>query len=386
MTSFSKQAAQRLVCCAGVCLILWTCPEIGNAGETPRPRVSLSWALDDAARSECIGVEALQQLVSERLKEDVFIGAGAGATRIMGQVSRAGEGAWLASFQVLGTGDALKGERRLRVAADRCRDLDPALSLVLALLIDPDLPVDAEAEPPAGEGDAAFDTVNTEATDGEPDATTGSGEGAAPPEKVETETAVPLRPVVHIRQGRELTTSKERRLLVAFGVGGEMQPALLMAPLPAPRLAARLGLRDMGAVEINVAYFTPQTQQMRGSDMDGEVTLSILEVGLDVRPRIFGRGIFVLDIITGCHIGALWFEGRGFSRDQKGANWLLDLPFGLGAALWFRSRFSLSLDLGAAVYVKREQTEVAMTDGGSRRVHEIPTATFFAVLSFLLRL
>ena len=297
------------------------------------------------------------------------------------------------------TEENLKGERRFRVASGRCRDLDNALSLVLALLIDPNLPIDVDLPPmleprsPVEEKNAPNQVADSAPLprDSRPDSEQSANTEAAPQDYETTFAVVPVpvtppKLLIQLRQRGHLAVPERReRYQFLVGAGIEIQPGLFMFAIPAPRLSVGARLLGVGALEIAIAFFTPQTKQVTGTE--GEATMSILRTGLNVRPQIFSRGIFYLDAVVGCHVGVIWFTGRNFTQDHKGKNWLLDLPVGLSAMLSLSPRSNLLVDLGAAVYVKQEEINVGI-EGSDETipVHTTPRATFEAVIGLLVNL
>lgn len=109
-------------------------PITGAAAQPARAPVHLRWARP--AGSTCIAAPALEHKVEALLERTVFVADERAAVRIAGRVEAHGNG-WIATLQVVGRQDASGPRlRQLEHEGSDCAALNPALTVVLATLID----------------------------------------------------------------------------------------------------------------------------------------------------------------------------------------------------------------------------------------------------------
>ena len=101
-----------------------------------KPNARLSWVRIAGAES-CADADALKKSVAARLGRDPF--AGSSSIDIEGTVAREPK-RWIAKLWMRDDKGAPLGERELTSDADTCASLSEAVSLAIALAIDPDVP------------------------------------------------------------------------------------------------------------------------------------------------------------------------------------------------------------------------------------------------------
>src|SRR5690606_39206062 len=99
-------------------------------------RSSLHWVRLPGAEA-CMNSQELAQAVEARLGRSVFVSASQGELAVQGHVRKESPG-FLVTLTVSRADGSITGKRELGPSKD-CRDLDEALVLVIALLLDPDV-------------------------------------------------------------------------------------------------------------------------------------------------------------------------------------------------------------------------------------------------------
>jgi hypothetical protein len=112
--------------------------------DAPAPHV-LRWTRAPGAEA-CTDSHALRARVAARLGRDVFIDDDQQAISIEGHV-RPSERGWQVAISVRGPDAELIGQRELEEPSADCRELDDALALMIALIVDPDAAMRAPAPP-----------------------------------------------------------------------------------------------------------------------------------------------------------------------------------------------------------------------------------------------
>lgn len=113
---------------------------------TPRTS-SLSWVRTSGAES-CVSTPVLARSVEERLRRPVFVSAADASVSVEGLVQRTDKPAgWTATLTLRDAKGEPLGTRELHRDGADCHALDASLSLVIAVMIDPD----AKADEPAPE-------------------------------------------------------------------------------------------------------------------------------------------------------------------------------------------------------------------------------------------
>jgi hypothetical protein len=143
MIGGSESGGGTLRACAPCWIALGLVVSAGSAAAQETPRVRFSFArLGDAG--ECTGESVLRARVSERLGYDPFVEPA--SQHIEGVVQRAEVG-WSAHIYHRDLEGRALGERELTTGLASCTDLDEAIVLAVALVIDPERAL-APPEPP----------------------------------------------------------------------------------------------------------------------------------------------------------------------------------------------------------------------------------------------
>jgi hypothetical protein len=138
-------------------------------------RVALAWTRDADAQT-CISMEEIRARLAQRFDGTRFVVDETTATpiQLQGHIERASS-KWVATWTLSTSDGEGGGERQLQSSNRNCRELDDALMLVAALLLEPWLqqqrevaPQPTPSEPPAEESSAASPTTPT--TPSEPQA------------------------------------------------------------------------------------------------------------------------------------------------------------------------------------------------------------------------
>lgn len=138
------------------------CAASAHAQEAKPRTSSLSWVRTPGAEG-CISTPALARSVEERLRRPVFVSAAAADVSVEGLVQPSeGSGGWSVTLTLRDASGAQLGTRDLQRDGEDCRALDASLSLVIAVMIDPDARPEqapAETEPAASAPPAEARTV-----------------------------------------------------------------------------------------------------------------------------------------------------------------------------------------------------------------------------------
>ena len=108
---------------------------------------SLSWTRLPGAE-QCIGAPDLARRVEARVGRDVLVAPSRADLSVEGRVGPRPGGGWRAVIEVARPGGQILSQRTLETRERSCRELDPALALVVALAIDP---AGGAAAPPVAE-------------------------------------------------------------------------------------------------------------------------------------------------------------------------------------------------------------------------------------------
>ncbi|HEX6240181.1 MAG TPA: hypothetical protein VFZ61_04790, partial [Polyangiales bacterium] len=116
--------------------LAWVCALPSRGAAQPPVRPALHWSRAPEAES-CIGPHALALRVTA-LTGPVLVEPTTAELSIEGHILRLPDGQFEARLNATTRDGAQRGARSLKQAGD-CRQLDDALTLVIALMIDPDL-------------------------------------------------------------------------------------------------------------------------------------------------------------------------------------------------------------------------------------------------------
>lgn len=144
---------------AGIACVMQAIPAVVRA-ESPRTS-SLSWVRPAGAEG-CISTTALARSVEERLRRPVFVSASEANVSVEGLVQPSSKPlGWTATLTLRDASGAQLGTRELHRDGADCRVLDASLSLVIAVMIDPDAKPDDTPPTPAPVPPAPPPTVRT---------------------------------------------------------------------------------------------------------------------------------------------------------------------------------------------------------------------------------
>lgn len=122
---------------------LFACPAFAMGQSATDAAVKLSWVRSESAL-DCIGPSALESELAERMGKNPF--EGTAGQWIEGYASRADGGYEVQLFERDANGKTI-GSRRFTEQSDNCRELDDAIELAIALIIDPNVKLSARASP-----------------------------------------------------------------------------------------------------------------------------------------------------------------------------------------------------------------------------------------------
>jgi hypothetical protein len=310
---------------AGIALLAsLTLAPSAQAAPPPRP-VALSWSRLPGAET-CRDARALAQAVEQRLGHPVFVAPTQAAWTIEGRIEhRSAPDAWRATISIEDEHGALLGTRELTSEAPHCEALDEQLTLVVALMIDPDAallppPPASPSPPPTLPSPAPPPTLPLPSPSPSPSPTLPPVPAPVPP---------PLPPP---------------RPSTIFGA--RLGPALSLGLLPTLGLGAELRghLRPPGwpTLEIGAAVWAPREVS---NGLFG-ATFSLAHAFLAACPLQVARWGFDLAPCAGVQLGALRAGGFGFDLSRQQEQIVFDAT--LGADL----RRRLVGPLFAAAYVE----------------------------------
>jgi hypothetical protein len=298
-----------------------------QAAPPPRP-VSLSWSRLPGAET-CRDARALAQAVEQRLGHPVFVAPTQAAWTIEGRIEhRSAPDAWRATISIEDEHGALLGTRELTSESPHCEALDEQLTLVVALMIDPDaalLPPPSPSPPSPSPSPAPPPTLPLPSPSPSP---------TLPPAPVPAP-APPLPPLPPPRPPTPSTT-----------FGARLGPTFSLGLLPTLGLGAELRghLRPPGwpTLEIGAAVWAPREVS---NGLFG-ATFSLAHAFLAACPLQVARWGFDLAPCAGVQLGALRAGGFGFDLSRQQEQIVFDAT--LGADL----RRRLVGPLFAAAYVE----------------------------------
>lgn len=331
-------------------------PAIGRAA-TDEPTYALSWSRSDGAR-ECITAGALAKAVEARLGRSVFVSPAAAEftleARIEGAPSR-----WSASITVQDREGHRIGQRELTSAESDCRALDPSLSLMLALAIDPNatlvtgaslepLPRPAPALEPIERHPAVF---------------------APRPVAPDVDTA----PSVPSAASRIAGAYAEASMRLSFGLlPGSVVPGL--------EVATMVPIQESWIVRVGASAWLPA----HAEGPDGGVFISQFAAAMGLCGRWRSAGAFLL-ACAGAEPGVLAAAGYGFNKTVA-ADYRFALTIGPSAKVGVHlgGRFWAQLGGDVLVPIIRHQFYYLNGDGNAVEVYRQPAVAGAASLAILL--
>lgn len=262
------------------------CSAVARAEDraTPKQTSSLSWVRLPGAEA-CISARELSESVERRLHRSVFVSPSVADISIEGRIEKDKGGYHAALGGTRRDGTSL-GHRDLHAAT--CRDLDEGLSLVVALMIDPDA-----LAPPAPRPDEA-----------------------KPPEVI--------RERIIIREIHEVSPAPIPREPKPwqFGAFADGQLGLQRFPEAAWGAEVGLALEAPGFIPLEAAFaYWPPSTWATGSRT---VTWSAFDARLRACPQFLRSKAVALGACLGMRTGAVSAAGGGFSANDDQSRFLLD--------------------------------------------------------------
>jgi hypothetical protein len=240
---------------------LWSMPV--HAADRPR-RTALSWVRDQRAES-CISPEALERDVERRLGRDPF--QEPADHRIEGIVRRE-EQRWVVRLYEHDAQGHRLGMRTIESHSTECRELDSAVALAVALIIDPDIG--------RGSASAAFPEPSAPASPG--DATRAGPTG--------DERASLPAPVAPVGPAMPLATYQPTRpepTPVALMVGASLAQDLLPGLAPVFSIATDVGFGS--AIHGRLGALYAPERRRRETTMDFALGLTAASLGICYETR-----------------------------------------------------------------------------------------------------
>lgn len=358
---------------------------LGIASQAAAQRTSsLSWVrLEGAER--CIGAQELARRVEARVGRQVFVSASQADLSLEGHVKREGD-TLAAELAVSDRSGAVLGRRVLRVAGADCSALEASLVLVIAIGIDADAALPAEArggeklsdetktmlaqlEMPKVSEEAVLELAVPEPA-ARADAPAANSGAARPKLQRPSPRSMPEAP-----KGRDV------ELAVHFGVSAEL------GVLPDPGLGGslRLTLRVPPVWPIQLSLIGAIPQTMKLTSAQGSSDFNFWAAGLALCPDWLEGQPLGLRTCAGVRAGVLRSRGTGFAQPLTAASPWADVTLQAGPALRF-GRFGMDLAVRVSVPFVRDTYRYEDLGGRARSLHraagvvggvELATGYFF---------
>jgi hypothetical protein len=300
------------------------------AGEEPKRAAALNWLRAPGAEG-CADATTLARAVEARLGRSVFVAPSSALLNIEGRAEH-GEGGYRAELHVFDEHGAELGSREVQSSQASCEELSQAVSVVLAVMVDPD---GALAPQPAPSAPIV--------------------QAAAPPVLLPEAKAAPC-PVCEWPR---------RRRVLSSGVLAFARVALGQLPRAAPGfgLGWELTVADWLGVRIEGVGFLEQRAHM-GAQPSAGAQLRVLYGGLELCPLWRGAGAFRLGLCAGAELGALQSRSFGLSGAARDANDFLAQAAGMARVSYrFAQHVALHAAAGMLVPITRTLYEAALASG-----------------------
>jgi hypothetical protein len=255
----------------------------------PKPLTSsLNWVRLPGSE-ECISPRALATAVEQRLGRTVFVSASKGDLSIEGHIEPAVDPAgWRATITATDARGVSIGVREIRTDRPRCSELDPQITLVITLMIDPD----AALSPPPS-----------------------AAPPAAPPPAPPPAPSEPPPPRNLPPPPRHAPPHTELRVGGAAGFG--LLPRVDMGVVG----AAAVGPPTLLRFELYGAFWLPTTSvDSAGSGARVWAGYAGPAVCIEGRPQAPLR----FGICAGADIGGVGWQSVGFAHERRGVRLLVD--------------------------------------------------------------
>jgi hypothetical protein len=324
-----------LACLAAV---LFAVPASAGDGR----RFALRWTT--APDAQGCRDEGLARAVEQRLGRAVFDTPESATWLIDARVARAGPAAtWRATVTLQDRDGALLGSRELESEAVDCSDLRDSMTLVIALMIDPD----------------------------------GSRPAAAPPQREPPPSPSPAESAWVPRRAPPWHVSAEIAALVASG--------LLPSALPGVALRTIIAVDPRWSVEVYAGAFLPESVAVQ-PNVSAEFSLVLS--GLAGCRRLLQTGQSgALHLCAGLEVGALGSRGKGFDAATASTTPTLDV---VAQAHWVAplGGSGLALRLAAALNLALARDRFEYDDGGGAKasIYQRPALAESGELGLVLAL
>ena len=326
---------------------------------TPRHSVRLVRPSGEAPDLSCLSDITITDAVQWRLKQGMSESAERNEAVIEGRMELLENGrSFRIFFEMRAPDGKMVGSRTLGPLSGDCPELLDAVSLVVALMIDPDLPL-IDAPSPFKENSLKKETpifIERKKAD------------ALPAGKAKTHDA------------EEIKKSGDR-IRPVVSLSAVLMPNVLPDALPG--WGGAIGMRYKNAWQLDLfgASMLRQTTMIE----DGEVALGFSHFGLLLRAALLSRGRFGIDAAAGIRAGILSYQGKGFSvRSFDSTAWTLDADVGFSFRMQISKHWRLIFDTTADFFIIRREVVIKDEQDNSADVHRIPIAVFRGCLSAAL--
>jgi hypothetical protein len=320
------------------------------------PTYALSWVYGAEAH-DCIRPQELARAVERRLGRAAIASMADATFVIDGRIERV-DGDLAATIVLRAADGDVLGERRVTSRESDCHTLDRPLSLVVALIIDPDAARESSSivdAPPAREteDDASSQTHAKNASSSVDDASAVQAPSSAP---------------------RKEGAQAARAEPMPSNVGSEVAAGVAVGKLPtmAPGVetAARIAISGNWTARLGVALWMPERAEISGHAEGAWLTLVALNVEGCRTERL--SSILALRACAGAEPGMLVGQGSGLDVEQRRIRPAVDavvdgwMAIRAGPSIWMT--FGAKLD----VPFVRDEFVAVLADGARAPVFRSP--------------
>jgi hypothetical protein len=272
---------------------------------------SLNWVRMEGADG-CISPRELALAVEKRLGHEIFVSSAEAELALEGYIGPRPRGGWRATLTVSDREGRVLGSRDLDSDGDDCRELDPALALVIAVTIYPQSGLGGSAIPLPEDVAARLDKLFNPETTVVPRTRAGSAP-TTPASVVEPRRSAAGSEAPAVRteaDGGEWTWG----ISFSTGVGLGMTPV----PSPGVGLALHLGSPDAWSLEFRATYWVGGSESVDDDLLDpsAAIDVSAMAFNLGACPLNTGDGSVGLRLCAGISGGALVATSEGFSQND----------------------------------------------------------------------
>jgi hypothetical protein len=307
----------------------WSLAVAGVRAQPKQP--GLNWIrLPGAER--CLGASELASRVDARLGRAVFVAVGDAAFFVDGHVARTASG-YDVTIDITDATGALLGRRSLSFVGDDCAAIEDAVSLVIAVTVDPRsaLPKDGVALEP-GTSQRLDQLFGAEQLDPEPDSLP-----AATPVHTDEKRPAAAAPAADLREPEAPHSSRDLTAALSGGVG----------QLPGVVFGVSASARVRVGVPLELGLTVMPHASARGLDSRGNASFALGLASLAVCP--LQEPLWAtLTVCTGAELGLLRATSSGFANGNRT---LTDAIANLRASAMAQRRLAGPLEVGVALVV-----------------------------------